>query len=125
MVDDLQNKRITGKRRRGGQPGNRNAVGHGAPRGNKNALKHGLWESIGWRRGRLVFRVRCNINELLIEGEDGKLHLVWRIRCSEHGLRVRVPGMPKMMSLDAFNALRHRNKAAWFRLISPDGPAGE
>lgn len=48
------------KRRRGGQPGNKNAVGnrggappgncnaagHGAPYGNKNALKHGLYESL-------------------------------------------------------------------------------
>ena len=29
------------KRKRGGQPGNRNAVGHGAPKGNKNAVGHG------------------------------------------------------------------------------------
>jgi len=50
----------TKKRRRGGQPGNRNAAGHGAPRGNrnavghgprlgnKNALKHGLYERIAY-----------------------------------------------------------------------------
>lgn len=31
------------KRRRGGQPGNKNAVGHGAPKGNQNATKHGLF----------------------------------------------------------------------------------
>ena len=31
------------KRKRGGQPGNKNAVGHGAPRGNQNATKHGLF----------------------------------------------------------------------------------
>jgi len=31
------------KRKRGGQPGNKNAVGHGAPFGNRNALKHGLY----------------------------------------------------------------------------------
>lgn len=48
------------KRKRGGQPGNknavgnhggapignRNAVGHGAPYGNKNALKHGFYSKI-------------------------------------------------------------------------------
>lgn len=48
------------KRKPGGQPGNKNAlgnhggapygntnaVGHGAPRGNKNAIKHGLYETI-------------------------------------------------------------------------------
>ena len=31
------------KRRRGGQPGNKNAVGHGAPKGNKNAEKFGFF----------------------------------------------------------------------------------
>lgn len=31
------------QRKRGGQPGNKNGVGHGAPKGNKNALKHGVY----------------------------------------------------------------------------------
>lgn len=31
------------KRKRGGQPGNKNAVGHGAPAGNKNAEKFGFF----------------------------------------------------------------------------------
>jgi len=31
------------QRKRGGQPGNKNGVGHGAPKGNKNALKHGIY----------------------------------------------------------------------------------
>lgn len=36
------------KRRRGGQPGNRNAVGNGggAPPGNKNGFKHGAYERV-------------------------------------------------------------------------------
>lgn len=33
----------TTKKKRGGQPGNKNAVGHGAPVGNKNAEKHGFF----------------------------------------------------------------------------------
>jgi uncharacterized protein YjcR len=32
-------------RKRGGQPGNTNAVGHGAPYGNLNAVKHGIYSS--------------------------------------------------------------------------------
>jgi uncharacterized protein YjcR len=36
------------KRKRGGQPGNKNGVGHGAPKGNKNNYKHGLYERIYW-----------------------------------------------------------------------------
>ncbi len=31
------------KKKRGAQPGNKNAVGHGAPKGNQNAIKHGLF----------------------------------------------------------------------------------
>lgn len=31
------------RKKRGGQPGNKNAVGHGAPKGNQNAVKHGLF----------------------------------------------------------------------------------
>lgn len=33
------------KRKRGAQPGNKNAVGHGAPYGNQNAVKHGLYSA--------------------------------------------------------------------------------
>lgn len=36
-------KVCTQKKKRGGQPGNKNAVGHGAPKGNQNATKHGLF----------------------------------------------------------------------------------
>lgn len=38
-----KNKRNVAKKKRGGQPGNKNAVGHGAPKGNQNAVKHGLF----------------------------------------------------------------------------------
>ena len=34
------------KRKRGGQPGNKNSVGAGAPRGNKNAEKHGAYSTV-------------------------------------------------------------------------------
>lgn len=34
------------KKKRGGQPGNKNAVGSGAPVGNKNAYKHGVYSKI-------------------------------------------------------------------------------
>lgn len=38
-----KNKRNVAKKKRGGQPGNKNAAGHGAPKGNQNATKHGLF----------------------------------------------------------------------------------
>lgn len=42
-VHTKSEKVCTQKRKRGGQPGNENAVGHGAPKGNQNATKHGLF----------------------------------------------------------------------------------
>lgn len=39
----LQKKKRNAAKRRGGQPGNKNAVGHGAPKKNKNAEKHGFF----------------------------------------------------------------------------------
>ena len=37
------NRNVAKKKKRGGQPHNRNAVGHGAPKGNKNAEKYGFF----------------------------------------------------------------------------------
>lgn len=42
----LQKKTERSKRKRGGQPGNKNAKGHGGPVGNLKALKHGAYQSI-------------------------------------------------------------------------------
>ena len=39
----LQKKKRNAAKHRGGQPGNQNAVGHGAPKKNKNAEKHGFF----------------------------------------------------------------------------------
>lgn len=48
----MKNKFSNSTRKRGGQPGNRNAVGNkgGAPKGNKNRLTHGLYEKIDMTR---------------------------------------------------------------------------
>ena len=42
-VHTKSEKVCTQIKKRGGQPGNKNAVGHGAPKGNQNATKHGLF----------------------------------------------------------------------------------
>lgn len=39
----LQKKKRNAAKHRGGQPGNKNAIGHGAPKKNKNAEKHGFF----------------------------------------------------------------------------------
>lgn len=48
----MKNKFSSSTRKRGGQPGNKNAVGNkgGAPKGNKNRLTHGLYEKIDMTR---------------------------------------------------------------------------
>ncbi len=43
---DNGNSNVT--KQRGGQPGNQNAAGHGAPEGNHNSLKHGIYSKIYW-----------------------------------------------------------------------------
>lgn len=42
--EKLQERRR--KKKKGGQPGNVNAVGHGAPEGNQNAMKHGIYAEV-------------------------------------------------------------------------------
>ena len=42
----LPNMKSTVTNQKGGQPGNQNAVGHGAPEGNINAIKHGAYQTI-------------------------------------------------------------------------------
>lgn len=42
----LQSEERSTPKRKGGQPGNQNAVGHGAPPGNLNAVKHGAYQTI-------------------------------------------------------------------------------
>ena len=46
VVEDVYKRQVATKR--GAQPGNKNAVGHGGtgPPGNKNAVKHGAYETI-------------------------------------------------------------------------------
>lgn len=39
------NVRIEEPKKKGGQPGNQNAVGHGAPKGNKNSYVHGIYSN--------------------------------------------------------------------------------
>ena len=41
--DVQQSKKSCTTNKKGGQPGNKNAAGHGAPKGNNNAEKHGLF----------------------------------------------------------------------------------
>ncbi len=48
LPKDKEKNKSNVTKRRGGQPGNKNGAGHGAPVGNKNNYKHGLYEKVYW-----------------------------------------------------------------------------
>lgn len=48
LPKDEEKKKSNVTKKRGGQPGNKNAKGHGAPPGNSNNYKHGVYERIYW-----------------------------------------------------------------------------
>ena len=57
------------KRKRGGQPGNKNAEGNkgGAPYGNMNAWKHGGYAVVNLRRAVAQYSIEKRLNEMTPE----------------------------------------------------------
>lgn len=65
-------KVILHKKKRGGQKGNRNAAGHGAPRRNQNAVKHGGYcqvfrDTLTDREREMLERMSTDPEQLLID----------------------------------------------------------
>lgn len=65
------------KRKRGGQPGNQNASGCGAPRGNTNAVTHGAYRNI--RLDDLKPEERAFIESLDID-TNPRISMVWELQ---------------------------------------------
>lgn len=65
------------KRKRGGQPGNQNASGCGAPRGNTNAVTHGAYRNI--RLEDLKPEERAFIESLNID-TNPRISMVWELQ---------------------------------------------
>lgn len=88
---------------RGGQPGNKNAVGHGGtgPPGNKNAVTHGAYETIYLNalpeKERAIFNAIPNSSEL-----DGEIRLL-RLKLS------RLIGREGVTTYDMFGGAHERN----------------
>lgn len=61
------------RKKRGGQPGNKNAVGHGAPKGNQNAMKHGLFSRYLPEDTREIFFSLDSVNPLDLLWDQIKL----------------------------------------------------
>lgn len=67
-----KNKRNVAKKK-GGQPGNQNASGHGAPEGNQNATKHGLFSRYLPKDTREIFNALDSIDPLDLLWDQIKL----------------------------------------------------
>lgn len=76
------------KRKQGGQPGNRNAVGAGAPRGNTNAETHGAYSTV--RMENLETEQRKYIEGLTLETKANMLAELQKLMAKEIDLQNRI-----------------------------------
>ena len=98
-----QSRKCCTTKKKGGQPGNQNAVGHGGtgPPGNKNAVKHGAYEQIYYEA--LPEEERSLFNSIPDSAElDGEIRLL-RLKL------VRLIGRGEITTYDMFGAAHKRN----------------
>lgn len=76
------------KRKQGGQPGNKNASGAGAPRGNTNAETHGAYSTV--RMENLETEQRQYIEGLTLEAKTNMLSELQRLMAKEIDLQNRI-----------------------------------
>lgn len=76
------------KPKKGGQPGNQNAKGHGAKRGNENALKHGAYKTVDLKS--LPEDERERIESITLDTEKNLLRELKMLLAKESDLRRRL-----------------------------------
>lgn len=76
------------KRRRGGQPGNKNAAGAGAPLGNANAETHGAYSTV--HLADLPPEQRAYIESLTLDTKANMLHELQLLMAKETDLREKI-----------------------------------
>lgn len=76
------------RRKRGGQPGNKNAVGGGAPYGNKNAETHGAYSSI--HLADLAPEERAYIESITLNTSENLLRELQLLIAKEDDLKKRI-----------------------------------
>lgn len=74
--------------RRGGQPGNKNAKGHGAPEGNTNAETHGAYSRTRWDR--LTPEAREEIEALSTEFQSAAALMLGKLMAKRADLEQRI-----------------------------------
>ncbi|MCD7919471.1 MAG: phage terminase small subunit-related protein [Clostridiales bacterium] len=88
--------------KRGGQPGNQNAKGHGAPKGNTNAETHGAYSAP--RLERLTEEERQRIQSLTAEFDSNALAELRRLETKRADLEQKIAaledGEPEALYLD-------------------------
>lgn len=81
------------KKKRGAQPGNKNAKGSGAPRGNKNAEIHGAYSKIDIAN--LSEEDRAYIEAISLENEENLLTELRLLRLKEKEIRGKMEALNK------------------------------
>lgn len=76
------------KPRRGGQPGNKNAAGHGAPAGNTNAETHGAYSYPRWER--LTEEQRREIQALSLDFAENAAAMLQKLMAKRADLEGRI-----------------------------------
>lgn len=76
------------KRKRGGQPGNRNAVGAGAPYGNSNAVTHGAYSTV--HLDDLSPDRRTYIESITLDTAENMLRELQLLMAKEEDLKARI-----------------------------------
>ena len=74
--------------RRGGQPGNKNAKGHGAPEGNTNAETHGAYSQTRWDR--LTPEAQAEIEALSMEFQSAAALMLRKLMAKRADLEQRI-----------------------------------
>lgn len=79
------------RRKRGGQPGNKNAVGAGAPYGNKNAETHGAYSTV--HLADLTPEERAYIESITLDTSENMLRELQLLIAKEEDLKKRIKAL--------------------------------
>lgn len=79
------------KKKRGGQPGNQSAKGHGAPKGNKNAEVHGGYSAVDLEN--LSDEDKAYIEAITLESEQNLLTELRILRAKEKDIRRKIDAL--------------------------------
>lgn len=100
-IDKWQDKLAeNSKPKKGGQPGNQNAKGHGAKKGNENAVTHGAYKNVGLED--LTEAERKRIENITLDLEENLLQELRLLLAKESDLRLRVENLQHAPATDLY-----------------------